>query len=86
MSRFALKNTTTKTTPSNLAVVASGTTDNPFLFDFIYYAPHAGTILDNVTVVVEASDSQIQYNSGSNISEGQPETSVQGASMTFDFL
>jgi hypothetical protein len=50
-----------KTTPRNLTVVASGTTDNLFLFDHIQYAPDASTILDNATVVVDAFDDQIGY-------------------------
>ena len=62
----------------------SGTTDNPFLFDFISYVPDASTILDNATVWVDASDSQ--YDSRWNMSDHQADTSVQGASMTFGFV
>jgi hypothetical protein len=79
-------NITTKATPSNLTVVASGTTDKPFLVDYIKYIPDASTVLDNATVIIKASDSQIQYDSSWNISGGQATTSVQGASLTFDFV
>jgi hypothetical protein len=76
------------TTPSNLTVVASGTTDNPFLLDYIQYTPLASDILQdtNATILVNVLDSQIQYDSNWNKSEGQVETSVNGASMTFDFI
>ena len=79
-------NVTMETTPNNLTVVVSGTIDNPFLFNFIEYISDTSTILDNSTVLVSASDRQIQYDSGWDLSEGQAETSVQGASMTFDFV
>ena len=81
-------NVTTKTTPRNLTVVASGTTDNPFLFDFILYIPDASTILDNATVTVFPDDSQIQYDSSWNTSDATDhvQTSAKGASMTFDFV
>ena len=73
--------------PSNLTVVASGTKDSPFLFDYIQYVPDASTILDNATEVVDAFDSQIKYNSGWNkLGTTGMQTSVQGASMTFDFV
>jgi hypothetical protein len=76
------------TTSSNLTVVASGTTDNPFFLDYIQYTPVASTILDNATVLVDALDSQILYDSHWNksLAEGQVGTSVIGASMTFDFV
>ena len=70
----------------NLTVVASGTADGPFLFDEIIYAPDDSTILDNATVEVDAFDSQIQYDSGWNESATGTQTSVPGASMTFDFV
>ena len=54
----------TTVTPSHLTVIASGTSDSPFLFDYIQYVPDASTILDNATVMVEAGDRQIQYSSG----------------------
>jgi hypothetical protein len=83
----SLQNIVTKTTPSNLTVVALGTTSSPFLLDHIQYAPDDNTILDNATVVVDAFDSQIQYDSGWNkLGTTGVETSVQGASMTFDFV
>ena len=84
----SLPNITINTTPNNLTVVASGTTDNPFLFDYIQYVPDNSTILDNATVEISALDSQIQYDSRWNMSlvDGQVQTSVQGASMTFDFV
>ena len=40
------------TSPSNLTVVASGTTSTPFLFSHIEYAPAASTILNNATVAI----------------------------------
>ena len=77
----------TKPTPSNLTVVASGTKDSPFLFDYIQYVPVASTILDNATVVVDAFDSQIQYDSGwNNLGTTGMQMSVQDASMTCDFV
>ena len=83
----SLEDIVIKPTPSNLTVVASGTTDGPFLFDRIEYAPGASTILDNATIVVDAFDTQIQYDSGWNkLQEVGMETSVQGASMSFDFV
>jgi hypothetical protein len=78
-----------KATPSNLTVVASGTTDNPFLFDRIQYEPDARAILDNATVVVDALDAQkpIEYSSGwSMVGEVVMETSVPGSSLSFDFV
>lgn len=74
------------TMPSNLSVVASNTADGLFLFDSIFYEPDASTILDNATILVEAFDSQIQYDSGWKRGNTGMETSVQGASMTFDFV
>jgi hypothetical protein len=83
----SLQNIVMKTTPSILTVVASGTTDGPFVFDHIEYAPYSSTILDNATVVVDAFDPQIQYDSGWNkVGTIAMETSVQGATMTFDFV
>jgi len=78
-----------KATPSNLTVVASGTTDNPFLFDRVQYELDARAILDNATVVVDALDAQkpIEYSSGwSMVDEVVMETSVPGSSLNFDFV
>ena len=76
-----------KDTPRNLAVVASGTVDTPFLFDHIQYEPDASVILDNATVVVDAFDDQIEYSSGwSSAGEIGMETSVQGSFLNFDFV
>ena len=75
-----------KATPSNLTVKASGTTDKPFLFDRIQYEPDASVILDNATVVVNAFDDQIAYTGWSPLSDMGMETSVQGSSLTFDFI
>ena len=80
--------------PNQLTVIASGTFDNPFLFDYIRYTPVANTIFDNATVMVQPFDSQIQYNSGgwtinTSATPGFVETWVQNAlnpSMTFDFI
>ena len=72
-----------------MTVLASGSTDMPFLLDNIQYAPVASTILDIATVLVDAFDTQIKYlnDSGEWITSGaQVETSVQGASMIFDFI
>ena len=87
------------TSNHNLTVVASGTTDNPFLFDEITYVPDDSTILDNATVAVDAFDDQIQYDSewtklgieigteiGPEVVFMGTQTSVQGASLTFDFV
>ena len=84
----------TETTPSQLTVTASGTFDNPFLFDYIQYTPVASTNLDNATVMVQPFDSQIQYNSGgwtinTSATPGFVETWVRNGlnpSMTFDFV
>ena len=75
-------------TASNLTVVASGTPDTPFLFDRIQYTPDASFSLDNATVVVSASDPQIQEDSGwTKFGPGLGiETSVQGSSLSFDFV
>ena len=82
-----LQNIVNKTTPSNLTVVASGTNDSPFLFDRIEYIPDASVNLGNATVVVNAYDDQIHYDSGwKNLAGVGMETSVLGASMTFDFV
>lgn len=75
------------TTPTNLTVTASGSTDSPFLLDRIEYIPAANVILDNATVLVPANDSQIQYDSGwSNFRDIGRQTSVNGSTMTFDFI
>ena len=79
------------TSPSNLTVVASGTTGTPFLFSHIEYAPAASTILNNATVAIFPLDRQIQYGSGWNKldpNDYQVETSTQleGATMAFDFV
>ena len=73
---------------STLTVAASGTADNPFLFDRIQYEPDATVILDNATVVVDAFYDKIQYGPGWNQVEAfiGLETSVPGSSMTFDFV
>ena len=71
----------TKTTPSNLTVTAVD-----ILLDYIQYAPVASTIIHDATWLVDAFDSQIQYDSEWNKSGSQAETLVQGASMTFDFV
>ena len=58
-----------------------------FVFDYIKYVPISGAILDDATVMVEAFDTQIQYSFGWNkVGTIGMETSVQGASMTFDFV
>ena len=72
-----------------MTVLASGTTKVPFLLDYIQYAPVASTVLDNATVLVDAFDTEIQYlnDSGEWITSGnQVKTSVQNASMIFDFI
>ena len=80
------------TTPVNLTVQALGTSQMPFLLDYIQYAP-IGSIPDNATVLVDAFDTQIKYRdaSGGNdsgwvVSGDQVETTLQGASMIFDFV
>jgi len=76
-----------KDTPRYLTVVASGTIDNPFLFDHIKYEPDASVILDNKTVVVDAFDDHIGYSSGWSSAGGiGMETSVLGSSLNFDFV
>ena len=76
-----------KATPSNLTVTASGTTQNPFLFDRIQYEPDDSVILDNATVVVDAFDDQINYTGWSRFGGTLGmETSVQGCSLIFDFV
>ncbi|KIM42020.1 hypothetical protein M413DRAFT_410625 [Hebeloma cylindrosporum] len=83
----SLQNIVIKPTPSNLTVVATGTADVPFLFDHIQYAPDGSTSLDNATVIVDAFDNQIQYDSGWNKLESiGMETLAQNASLTFDFV
>ena len=54
---YSLQNIVIKPTPSNLTVVASGTADSPFQVSI-------STILDNASVVVDAFDDQIHYDSG----------------------
>jgi len=72
---------------STLTVAASGTADNPFLFDRIQYEPDATAVLDNATVVVDAFCDQIQYGPGWNkLGTTGMMTLDQGASMTFDFV
>ena len=74
-------------TSSNLTVVASGTTDNPFLFDHIQYEPDATVILDNVTILVDAFDGDIGYSGGwTTRNPFGFETSVQNSSLNFDFV
>ena len=73
-------------TVSQLSVEASGTSDGLFMFDSILYEPDASTNLDNATVLVEAFDTQIKYDSGWKQGNTGMETLVQGASMTFDFV
>ena len=83
----SLQNIAVKTTPSNLTVVANDLFLADFVFDYIKYVPISGAILDDATVMVEAFDTQIQYSSGWNkVGTIGMETSVQGASMTFDFV
>ena len=82
----ALQNIST-TAPTNLTVTASGSTDTPFLLDRIEYIPTASVILDNATVLVPGNDTQIQYDSGwSNFRDIGRQTSVNGSTMTFDFI
>jgi hypothetical protein len=82
----ALQNIST-TTPTNLTVTASGSTDTPFLLDRIEYTPIASVILDNATVLVPGNDTQVQYDSGwSNFRDLGRQTSVNGSTMTFDFI
>ena len=83
----SLQNIAVKTTTSNLTVVANDLFLADFVFDYIKYVPISGAILDDATVMVEAFDTQIQYSSGWNkVGTIGMETSVQGASMTFDFV
>jgi hypothetical protein len=82
----ALQNISTAT-PSNLTVIASGTSDSPFQFDRIEYIPDASVILDNATILVDANDTQIKYDSGWSDFRGiGMETSVNGSTMTLDFI
>ena len=77
------KNIVAKKTPSDLTVVAN----SPFLLDRIQYAPDSKTTLDDATLVVDAFDSKIKYDSEWNtFGTTGMQTSVQGASMTFDFV
>jgi len=73
-------------TPSKLTVKASGTTGNPFLFDRIQYEPGASVVLDNATVVVDASDGKIGYSGWSTLDGLDLGTSVQGSYLIFDFI
>ena len=74
-------------TPShNLTVVASDTTNIPFLFDFIQYVPDASVMLDNATIVVNGSDPQIQHPGWRTVREIGVATLVPGTSLTFDFI
>ena len=74
-------------TSSNLTVVASGTTDSPFLFDYIQYEPDATVILDNLTISVDAFDGDIGYSSGwTRLDPFGFVTSVQNSSLNFDFV
>ncbi|KIM42024.1 hypothetical protein M413DRAFT_27552 [Hebeloma cylindrosporum] len=83
----SLQNIVIKATPSNLTVNASGSDDRPFLFDRIQYALDPSVIMDNATVVVDAFDNQIHYDSGwSKLGSIGMETSVRGSSMSFDFV
>jgi hypothetical protein len=75
-----------KATPSNLTVQVSGTTNNPFLLDRIQYEPDDSVILDNATVVVDAFDDQVSYAGWSTLGGIGMETSMQGSSLTFDFV
>lgn len=75
-----------KATPSNLTVVASGTTSSPFLFDRIQYEPGTSVILDNATVVVDAFDDQIKIPGWNAVGGIAMETSAQGSSLMFDFV
>jgi len=82
-----MKNIETTTTPSNLTVEASGTSDNPFLFDRIQYAPDASVVLDNATVVVDAFDDQIQYSPGwSTDGSISKQTSETTSFLNFEFV
>ena len=77
LSNIVIKTTST---PSNLTLLASGTTKVSFLLDYIQYAPVASTVLDNATVLVDAFDTEIQYlnDSGEWITSGdQVKTSVR---------
>jgi hypothetical protein len=76
-----------ETTSSNLTVVASGTTDNPFLCDHIQYSRDATVVLDNETILVGAFDGHIGYSSGwTTPGEIGRQTSVQGSTLNFDFV
>lgn len=82
----SLKNIST-TKANNLTVTASGSTGTPFFLDRIEYIPAASVILDNATVLVQEDDTQIQYDSGwSNFRDIGRQTSVNGSTMTFDFI
>jgi len=83
-SFYNIHNTPT-TRPFNLTVVASGTSDNPFLFDRIEYTPDASVPLDNATVKVDSSYDQIHYSSGWSTNSPK-RTSEKGSSLTFDFI
>jgi len=74
-------------TPSNLTVVASSTTDSPFLFDQIEYAPpYIIDLPDNATIVVDAFDDTIDYSSGwTTAGKFGLETSVQNSSLNYKF-
>jgi hypothetical protein len=69
-----------------LTVGASGTIDTPFLFDFIHYIPDANTILDNATMVVDASDPQIGYSASWSTPNTSAVTSLPGSFLNFDFV
>jgi hypothetical protein len=82
----ALKNFAPKATPSNLTVVASGTTTSPFLFDRVEYVPDASVILDNSTIVVNPNDGSIEYY-GWNLHESSiAETSMANSFLIFEFV
>ena len=88
----SVKDIASKTTPSNLTVVASaGVGDGAFLFDRIQYTPDASVLLDNATVVVDAFDDQIHYSSDGWITYqsdlGWQTSGLENApSLTFDFI
>jgi len=68
-----------------ISVVVSVSNQQTFWFDYIQYLPTASVSLDNATLWINSTDSQIRYGTGWSSNDVGASTSQNAATLSFQF-